>query len=129
MLDAPTQGPDQLSGGAGRLRLVGETLGQVAFDVFQDEVRPPLVLADLVELDDVGVAQPGHRHRFAVEARPVARVGTACVEQHLQGHHPLDAGVLGPEDHPMPPDPTTSCTRYGPSRPISSVSPGGSRNA
>src|SRR5262249_10029737 len=69
-----------------------------ALDEFQREVRArqalaDLVVADLEELDDVGVLQARHRPGLGAEALPLVRVGEAAAQQHLQGDHAAQPDV------------------------------------
>src|SRR5271155_5472296 len=68
MLDTKSQRADQL----GRFRCGPRPAGKVllevaALDKFHGEIRPALVLADLVELDDIGMAHA--RRRFHLDAK------------------------------------------------------------
>ena len=80
--------------GAGDLDRVGDRLGdrqaalapdavleRLALDVFEDDVRAPLVLARVDNTDDVGVRELGHGARLAAKALELIRVG-----RHLTVH-------------------------------------------
>ncbi len=80
----------------GRLRTAVETLGQaVAGHELHREEGSALPGADLVDLDNVGVLEPGDQAGFGFEAgqRPGRRVRP--VAQHLQGHDALEGEVAG----------------------------------
>jgi hypothetical protein len=87
---------DQGSGLARQQRPGGQFLGQaVALDVFQGEVRFAVLLADIVNLYDIGVPQTCRRLGFAAEAgqrfgrrlpgRANALEGDQAVESVLSG--------------------------------------------
>src|SRR5439155_11868372 len=60
VVDRPGQRLDQLGGGPRRLRVAGQAQVEArALDEFHREVRLAVLLADLVNLDDVGVLQAG----------------------------------------------------------------------
>ena len=67
-------------------------------DVLEFDIRPPLPVADRVDLDDVGMLEPGDRLGLGGEAGE--RVGTGVVpgQDHLQGHFPVQADLAGPVD-------------------------------
>ena len=58
----------------------------------------PLVLADLVDGDDVGVVQAGRRLRLPAEAPPLALGSQSAGQDHLQGHDPVGALLPRPVD-------------------------------
>ena len=81
---------------AGRLRRARQGLGQAApLDELHGEVRPALVVAHVVDLDDVRVPQARHRLRFALEPRPLVRPGVGAGEQHLEGDEAVEPQVPG----------------------------------
>jgi hypothetical protein len=92
--------PHEHGGVAGRLRRTGDLLVQAAaVDVFQREVGAAVVLADLVDVDDVGVLELGGGLGLAAEAGPVVFVGVLAGADHLQGDRPLQAALPGQVDH------------------------------
>src|SRR5262249_28832755 len=60
--------------------------------VFQGEEGQALVLADLVDLDDVRVLQPSDGLGFGLEPRQLIPGGSGARPDHLQGHQ-----AAGPE--------------------------------
>ena len=82
---------------AGRLRRARQGLGQAApLEELHGEVRPPLVVAHVVDLDDVRVPQARHRLRLALEPRPLVRSGVRAGDQHLEGDEAVEAAGAGP---------------------------------
>ncbi len=76
---------DEVGGDGGRLRLAGDAPGETAaLDEFQREIRQAVVFADLVNLHDVRVAQPGDGAGLAVEARQLRLVSVGAGENHLE---------------------------------------------
>ena len=52
-----------------RQRTFKQTIGErLAFQVFHDEVADPVLLANVVEMADVGMTQTGNGARFAIKA-------------------------------------------------------------
>jgi hypothetical protein len=100
VLHRPGQGPQQLRGGARRLRHAVEVLGQAAaVEVLQREERETVVLADLVDLHNVGMVQPGHRLGLGAEAGQVFRLGLGAGQDHLQGDEALELRLPRLVDH------------------------------
>ena len=92
----PRQRLDQLGGLARRLRLATQHPVQpAAIDVLQRQVGAVVVLADLVDLDDVGVLEAGDGLGLDVEAGQLGRAGVDARQHHLQGDHALEAEVPG----------------------------------
>ncbi len=80
----------------GRQRLAAELLVEAAAaHVLQREERQAAVLADVVNLDDVRVPQPGDRQRLAPEALELLRGGVRPGEDHLQGDDAVQAPLPG----------------------------------
>ena len=80
------QGRHQRGGLAGRLGRARQFLGQVAaLDELHGEVGLAVLLAHVVDLDDVRMPQAGHRFRLSQEAFPRLRAGVRAGEQHLEG--------------------------------------------
>ena len=64
---------------AGRLRRARQGLRQAApFEELHREIRAPLVVAHIIDRDDVRVVQARHRLRFALEPRPLGRAGVGA---------------------------------------------------
>src|SRR5438046_2518323 len=81
----------EAGGGAGVLPLVpGPLMQAAAIDKLEREVRPAVVLADLVNLHDVRVLQMSDRLRLAAEAGQFARASMGARQHHLQSDHPLE---------------------------------------
>ncbi len=86
VIDRAGQYLDQAGRPHRRQRLAGQVAIQAAGGaVLQREVGQALVLADLVDLNDVGVRQPGHGLRLGTEAEQVLAVGPRRAD-HLQRH-------------------------------------------
>jgi hypothetical protein len=69
VMDGTGQCLDQLGGLTRRKRRPAELLRQgPAGDEFKSEERLPVVLADLVNLDDVGMLQAGDRFRLGAKS-------------------------------------------------------------
>src|SRR5262249_54969048 len=70
-----------------------------AIDVFERKVRAAVVLADLMDLDDVRVLEPGRRLGLRAEALALhgPRVGTG--QDHLQGDDSAQRGLAGLVDY------------------------------
>jgi len=69
-----------------------------AGDVLDDHVGRPLKLAEVVDVDDVGVAQPGDRLRLVAETRHGVGIRGHRL-QHLDRPGPLELRVVGAKDH------------------------------
>ena len=86
---------------ARRQRRAAQLLLQAAAAAeLQREERPALVLADLVDLDDVGVLQARDRFRLRPEARQFRGAGVAARQDHLQRYHPVRLDLPRPVHHP-----------------------------
>ena len=59
----------------------------------QREERQAVVLADLVDLHDVRVLQPGDGLGLGAEAGQLVRAGVAAGEDHLQGDDAVRASI------------------------------------
>jgi hypothetical protein len=69
VVNRPGQDLNQLGGSAGRLRLGGQfRLQGTALEQLQRQERLALVLADLENLDDVGMLEPGIGKGFGAKA-------------------------------------------------------------
>ena len=60
-----------------------------ALKEFQGEVRKPVLFADVVNLHNVGVPDPGDRFRLQAEARQLLRPGMLAGKDHLQRDEPI----------------------------------------
>ncbi len=79
---------------ASRLGCARDGLSQVApFQELHREKWAALMLAHIVDLHDVRVAQLRHHLRFALEPRPFVRSGVRAGLQHLQSDHAVQAQV------------------------------------
>jgi len=57
--------------------------------------RLPVVLADLEDLDDVGVLQPGNRLGLGAEAGQGVRTGVTAIADHFQRHNAVEPDLPG----------------------------------
>jgi hypothetical protein len=95
----PGQGLDHLRRLPGRQGRAAQPGRQVAAGAeLQGEVRQPALLADLVDLDDVRVLQPGHRRRFGAEPPDLLVARQGAGPDHLQRHQPVEDDVPRPVD-------------------------------
>ena len=108
---------------ARRQGAVAQPLRQVvALDELQGAEGQSLVLADLVDLHDVRVRQPGRRLRLGAEAGHVLGAGVVAHQDHLEGHAPLQGELAGavddahaaPAQHPLDLVPRHGRQRHGP---------------
>jgi hypothetical protein len=84
-----------------RQRVFAHQFGQAAaLDVIHREVVLPLLLADLVDGDDVGVLEAGGGPGFLLEAAHVGFVGELPAQDHLQGDDAVEADLPRLEHHP-----------------------------
>ncbi len=75
-VDRPGERADQERRRTGRPRRAVEPVGQrAALDPLHRQVRPVPHLTDLIDLDDVGVPDPGGELRLALEPQPLRRGG------------------------------------------------------
>ena len=96
VVHGPGQCFDKPGRGVERLRRPVQKLGQaVAVDEFQGEVRPPFRLADVIDLDDVGMPQAGHGLGFLAKALELLRPRVRPGQDHLQGHEPIEPDLPG----------------------------------
>ena len=51
------------------------------------------MLADLVDLDDIGMLQPSHGFALGAEPSQVGRAGMATRQDHFQGDKSLETGL------------------------------------
>ena len=92
---------DQLGRDARGQRSVAHPLFEAApLDELEGEVGPAVVLAGLVDLDDVGVLELGDRFRFGLEPGQPGRPGVRPGQDHLEGDEPAEALVAGLVDDP-----------------------------
>ena len=73
-----------------------------AFDELQRQERPSVLLAHVVDLDDVGMLQPRDCLGLGVEAGDLGRAGVAAGQDHLERHLAIEADVPRPVDHAHP---------------------------
>ena len=70
--------------------------------VLEDQERPPVLVADVVDADDVRmIAEPAHRRRFAPHAREDVRAEAPCLDQRDR-HRAVDAHVVAKVDDLLP---------------------------
>jgi len=88
--------PRQLDGLVGRQRAAAQALGQgLAVDVLHREEQPAVVLADEVDVADVGVDQAGLRARLADQALAAVAVAADVGEQQLERHRAIERQIGG----------------------------------
>ena len=80
-------------------RAVELLLQAAAAAELQREERLALVLADLVDLHDVGMLQARDGLRLGLEAGQVRRAGVAARQDHLQRHQPIQLRLPRLVDH------------------------------
>ena len=85
-------------------RASGSPLGDeapqlLALEQLHDDEQPPVVLAHVVDGDDVGVAEPGARLRLAEEAGAKLVGDLDVARDDLEGHEAIEDRVMGLEDH------------------------------
>ncbi len=96
VVHGPSQGLDQGGGLAGRQGCAVEAVGQTAaVDELEGEEGQAVLLADLVDLHDVGMLQAGHRLGLGLEAGQGVGAGVVGGEHHFEGDHTAQAGVAG----------------------------------
>ena len=80
-----------------------EPVGEAATaDEFQFQVRQPVGLADLEDLDDVRVPHPGRRPGLGQEPGEPVRSDVGAAQDHLQGDRTVERLVPGLVDDPHP---------------------------
>ena len=95
-MDGPRQGLDELCRRTHRLGRALEVLGQAAAGhELEDEVRPARGLADVVNLDDVGMLQAGEHRGLRAKAGQVLRAGLDPGQDHLQRHGAIETELPG----------------------------------
>ena len=95
------QASHQPGGFGGGLRQTPQRFPQVAaVHELQRKKGATVGLADLVDLHDVGMVQPGDGRRLDPEARPVIVIGVVAGQDHLEGDHPTQADLPRLVDHP-----------------------------
>src|SRR5262249_47525115 len=98
---------DQLGDLARGLACAGEEASEVAaVDVLQGQEGAAIVFADLEDLDDVGVLEPGHRLRLDPCAGQLGGPGVRPGQDHLEGDPAGQGALPGSIDntHPAPAD-------------------------
>ena len=106
LLDAASQQLDEPGGLAGRPATAVEPGGEIAaVEVFQDEIRVPVLIAQAVNLDDVGVMEPGDRLAFGAETGH-RHGGAVAPEDHLERDGAIQRHLtrLVHDPHPAPAD-------------------------
>ena len=95
-MDGPRQGVDELCRRTYRLGRALEVLGQAAAGhELEDKVRPARGLADIVNLDDVGMLQASERRGLCAKAGQVLRAGLEPGQNHLQRHGAIETELPG----------------------------------
>jgi hypothetical protein len=95
-VDGPGQRLDQLGGLVGQPGRAVEPAGEAAaLDKLQGEEGQAVVLANLVDLHDVGVLQAGDRLGLGLEAAQLLAAGVAAAQDHLEGDEALELQVPG----------------------------------
>jgi hypothetical protein len=61
----------------------------------------------IIDLDYIGVAQPGDGFRFGLETALLLRVSVGTAHEHLQGDEAVQRELAGSETTPMPPRPSS----------------------
>ena len=98
-LHGPRQHFDKLCRQTRRLRRAIEVLGQAAAGhVLQDKIRPARNLADIVNLDDIGMLQPRDDIGLGAKAGQLLLAGVRPISEHLQRHDALQRKLPGLED-------------------------------
>ena len=86
-----------------RLRLAANRLGEATpGDELQRKVRQPVVVADLVNLDDSRVLNLGDRTGLDVEPRDLVTRGMRPGQDHLERDQPIQSNVPGLVDDAHP---------------------------
>jgi hypothetical protein len=99
-----SQGLDERGRFAGRPGLAIQPVREAAaLDPFQGQEKPALVVADLVDLHDVGVSHPRCQLGFEPEPQLLSGRGELAREHHLQGRQSAKAPVPRFVDHPHTP--------------------------
>ena len=81
----------------------GDPLGQaLAVDVLHRKEVLAVELADVVDVDDVRVAEPGGGLRLGLEAADQLGRGQVAGQDHLHGHGAVEALLPGLVDHAHP---------------------------
>ena len=104
-VDRVGQGLHQPGRRSDRHRRAGILLGQGApLDQFQDQVGAAVMLADLEDLDDVGVLEARHGLRLGAEAGPDLGPGELPLADHLEGDRAVEPDLprLVDDAHPAP---------------------------
>ena len=95
-VDGPRQGLDQLRRRPRTLGRAFEVLGQAAAGhKFQDKVRPARGLADIVDLNDVGVPQARDHRGLGAKASQFLRASVGPGQHHLERHGAIEADLSG----------------------------------
>src|SRR5262249_51647195 len=88
------EGGDELRGLEGGQLVPVHPAGEgAALDVLEHHEWLPVVAADLVDLDDVGMLQASGGFALEFEAHQFVAAGEACAEDHLQRHDTIEADL------------------------------------
>src|SRR5260370_3477921 len=69
---------------------------RAAFHQLQDEERDATLLAEIEDIEDVGVVQPSHRPRFLLEAIAIRVIFGEEIRQDFDRDIAIESGVVGP---------------------------------
>src|SRR5262245_12927612 len=95
-MDGPRQGLDELCRRTRRLGRASEMLGQAAAGhELQDKVRPARGLADIEDLDDVGMLQASDHRGLCAKAVQVLGFGVTPGQDHLERHSAMETELPG----------------------------------
>src|SRR5262245_36163908 len=95
-MDGPRQGVDELCRRTYPLGRAPEVLGQAAAGhELKDKVRLARSLADIVNLDNVGMLQASERRGLCAKAGQVLRAGLEPGQDHLQRHSAIETELPG----------------------------------
>ena len=97
---------------AARLALGVEMLVEIAaIDVLHHQIDMPIMLADIVNGQDMGVLQSRHRARLALETLGIVRLVRQRRGQDLDRDRPLEDRIEGAIDGRHPPRPSKRSMR------------------
>src|SRR5262245_22587617 len=95
-MDGARQSLDERCRGAGGPRDAGDLVPQMpAGSEFQGKVGPALVLAYLVDLDELRVLQARDRFGFTAKPGQLLGAGVSSGQDHLQGDDAVEAELPG----------------------------------
>jgi hypothetical protein len=80
---------------SGQRRTLAMLLQAAAVDEFEGKERLSRLFADLIDLHDVGVMQPGNGRSFSAEAVALARPSLGTGADHFEGHDSVQLDLPG----------------------------------